>query len=119
MQNRAVNIFFDSNGPRRRLETAWQVDQHPAGRLVWLLILIALPLLAIVLRLAQLQCWLVDDYVASFNATSESVESIPSIDGRIYGSDGRVLAEDLERYNVSVHYRWLQHPPDERWLQQQ
>ena len=49
----------------------------------------------------------------------ESLESIPSLDGRIYGGDGRVLAEDVERDNLRVHYRWLEDPPDPRWLLQQ
>ena len=62
---------------------------------------------------------LVDNYVASFATTSESLESIPSLDGRIYGGDGRVLAEDVERDNLRVHYRWLEDPPNPHWLLQQ
>ena len=103
----------------RRRDSAWHVDEHPAGRLVWLFVGIALPLVIVAARLAQLDCWLVDDYVAAFETTTESLESVPSLDGRIYGSDGRVLAEDVERDNIRVHYRWLQDPPDPRWLQQQ
>ena len=33
--------------------------------------------------------------------------------------DGRVLAEDVERFNISVHYRWLEDPPNEHWLTKQ
>lgn len=119
MRNRATNVFSDGRRSSTRLDAAWDVDGHPAGRLVWLLVLIALPLAAVAARLAQLQCVLVDDYVASFTTTTEGLESLPSVDGRIYGGDGRVLAEDVERYNVSVHYRWLQDPPEEHWLLQQ
>jgi len=119
MRNRATNIFSEGQRAGRSLDSAWHVDEHPAGRLVWLFVAIALPLAAVAGRLAQLQCWLVDDYVSSFATTTESFESVPSADGRIYGSDGRVLAEDVERDNISVHYRWLEDPPDERWLLQQ
>src|SRR5262249_34502416 len=62
---------------------------------------------------------LVDDYVAAFAMTTESLESIPSVDGRICTSDGQVIAEDVERYNISVHYRWLEDPPNDRWLLKQ
>jgi penicillin-binding protein 2 len=119
MRNRATNIFSEGRPAGRSLDSAWHVDEHPAGRLVWLFVAIALPLAAVAGRLAQLQCWLVDDYVSSFATTTESFESVASADGRIYGSDGRVLAEDVERDNISVHYRWLEDPPDERWLLQQ
>jgi penicillin-binding protein 2 len=33
--------------------------------------------------------------------------------------DGRVLACDVERFDVLVHYRWVEDPPDEAWLRQQ
>ncbi|HUE17048.1 MAG TPA: penicillin-binding transpeptidase domain-containing protein [Planctomycetaceae bacterium] len=119
MRNRAINVLSEGAPAGGRLDSAWHVDEHPAGRLVWLFVLIALPLAAVAARLVQLDCWLVDDYVATFATTTESVESVPSMDGRIYGSDGRVLAEDVERDNIRVHYRWLEDPPDERWLSQQ
>jgi penicillin-binding protein 2 len=118
MRNRAISVFSEAPSAGR-LDSAWHVDEHPAGRLVWLFMGIALPLVLVAGRLAQLDCWLVDDYVASFETTTESLESIPSLDGRIYGSDGRVLAEDVERDNIRIHYRWLEDPPDRRWLQQQ
>lgn len=119
MHNRATNVFSDDDRSSRSADAAWQTDRHPSSRLVWLFVLIALPLAAVAGRLVQLQCWLVDDYVASFARTTETLEPIPSVDGRICGADGRVLAEDVERYNVSVHYRWLEDPPDPRWLAQQ
>jgi penicillin-binding protein 2 len=119
MRNGAINPFSAEPANGHDLESSWQVDERPTTRLVWLFVLIALPLAAVVVRLAQLDITLVDDYVASFATTTESIESIPSLDGRIYGSDGRVLAEDLERDNLRVHYRWLEDPPDPRWLQQQ
>jgi penicillin-binding protein 2 len=119
MRNRPTNIFSDDGPTGGGLDAAWQVDRRPGLRLVWLFTAMTIPLLVIAGRLAYLQCCLLDDYVASFETTSETLESIASVDGRIYGSDGRVLAEDVERYNISVHYRWLEDPPDARWLSQQ
>ena len=119
MRNRAINVFSDGTRAGGRLDSAWHVDEHPTGRLVWLFVAIALPLAAVAARLVELDFWLIDDYVASFVTTTESFESVPSMDGRIYGGDGRVLAEDVERDNIRVHYRWLQDPPDQRWLLQQ
>src|SRR5580698_7791316 len=117
MRNGAINSFSSTTG--REPDTGWDVDERPTMRLVWLFVLIALPLVAVAVRLAHLDLNLVDDYVASFATTSESLESIPSLDGRIYGGDGRVLAEDVERDNLRVHYRWLENPPDPHWLLQQ
>jgi penicillin-binding protein 2 len=119
MRNGAINSFSEASASGRDSESKWEVDERPTFRLVWLFIAIALPLVAVAGRLAQLDLYLVDNYVASFATTTESMESIPSLDGRIYGSDGRVLAEDLERDNLRVHYRWLEDPPDPRWLLQQ
>ena len=119
MRNRPTNIFSESPPPGPDFDGAWQVDERPTARLIWLFVAIALPLIAVAARLAQLQCRVVDDYIASFEATTESVEPIPSVDGRIYANDGRVLAEDIERYNISVHYRWIEDPPDVHWLTRQ
>ena len=117
MRNGAINSL--SSTTSREPDTGWDVDERPTMRLVWLFVLIALPLVAVVVRLAHLDLDLVDNYVASFATTSESLESIPSLDGRIYGGDGRVLAEDVERDNLRVHYRWLEDPPNPHWLLQQ
>ncbi len=119
MRNRAINVFSDASPADGNLDSAWQVDERPAIRLVWLFLAIALPLATVTARLAELDCRLVDDYVAAFETTTESFEPVPSLDGRIYGSDGRILAEDLERDNIRVHYRWLEDPPNEHWLLQQ
>ncbi len=118
MENRVTNVFstpsgfaprFDSDGPDNR-------GDGGSARLIWLFVAFAIPLLAVAARLVHLQCLLADDYVAAFETMSESLEPIPSIDGRIYAGDGRVLAEDVERYHISVHYRWLEDPPNEHWL---
>jgi penicillin-binding protein 2 len=117
MENRVTNVFSKQTGFAPRFDSDGPLDRSEGGaRLVWLFVAFALPLLAVAARLVQLQCFLADDYVAAFETTSESLEPISSIDGRIYAGDGRVLAEDIERYHISVHYRWLEDPPNEHWL---
>ena len=41
---------------------------------------------------------------------------LPAARGRILARDGSVLACDETIRAVAVEYRWLQDPPDERWL---
>jgi penicillin-binding protein 2 len=118
MHNRITNVFSTPSGFAPRFDSDDSGDRSGGGsaRLVWLFIAFAIPLVAVAARLVQLQCFLADGYVAAFETTSESLEAISSIDGRIYAGDGRVLAEDVERYHISVHYRWLEDPPNEHWL---
>jgi penicillin-binding protein 2 len=118
MENRVTNVFSGRSGFAPRFDSDGPDDRGDGGsaRLVWLFVAFALPLLAVAARLVHLQCLLADNYVAAFETTSKSLEPIPSIDGRIYAGDGRVLAEDVERYHISVHYRWLEDPPNEHWL---
>lgn len=42
--------------------------------------------------------------------------SLPGIRGRILARDGTVLAYDKRVLALAVHYRYLQQPPDPRWL---
>ena len=46
----------------------------------------------------------------------EKETTLPAPRGRILARDGTVLAYDRTTQAVAVHYRWLQNPPDERWL---
>jgi penicillin-binding protein 2 len=41
---------------------------------------------------------------------------LPAARGRILARDGSVLARDESIRALAVEYRWLQDPPDERWL---
>jgi penicillin-binding protein 2 len=118
MENRATSLLSaGGHGPLRR--DADGPSESGGGRLVWLFVAFTVPLLAVGARLVQLQCYLADDYVAAFDTTTESLEAIPAVDGRIYAADGRVLAEDVERFNIAVHYRWLEDPPNAHWLTRQ
>lgn len=118
MLNRPTNIFTSDSFAGRPSDRTWRVDESPEMRLVWLLLLIVTPLLAVIGRLAYLQCVLGDRFVAVGEQTTESYEPIPSRDGRIFASDGRILAYDVEHFSVLMHYRWLEEPPDANWLTQ-
>jgi penicillin-binding protein 2 len=84
--------------------------------LVWLFVAMTLPLLVVAGRLVHLQGFVAEGFAVETRRETESVESIPARNGRILASDGAVLALDEERYRLLVHYRWLEQPPNERWV---
>lgn len=43
-------------------------------------------------------------------------ESLPGVRGRILAANGTVLAHDTKVLALAVHYRWLEEPPNPRWL---
>ncbi|MEX0704843.1 MAG: penicillin-binding transpeptidase domain-containing protein [Planctomycetales bacterium] len=110
---------FQETASQRGAGVRWQTDRRPGMRLGWLWLAFVLPLLSVVVRLAQLQIGLADEYVAGFEWTTESFEPIPSRDGRILSATGEVLAYDVERFAVRMHYRWLEEPADPDWLRRQ
>ncbi len=113
MRNRPTPLF--DSGPTRG-SSAFDVDAEPGVRLVWLFVAMALPLLVVAGRLVHLQGFVAEGFAVETRRETESVESIPARHGRILAADGTVLAFDEERYRVLVHYRWLEQPPNERWL---
>ena len=46
----------------------------------------------------------------------ETTVPLPARRGRILDRRGAVLADDRTVESVAVHYRWLEQPPDPRWL---
>lgn len=116
MQNKPLNTFSESDSGRN-LRIA--PDEQPVLRIVGVLLIVTLPLIAIGARLVRVQTDLTDDIVAEFEKTTESFEVIPSRDGRILGADGQVLAHDIRRFHIKVHYRWLEEPADESWVRRQ
>ncbi|WP_437184985.1 peptidoglycan D,D-transpeptidase FtsI family protein [Planctomicrobium sp. SH668] len=70
-------------------------------------------------RVTYIQMSLSEEYIAPWNEIFDETEIIPSRDGRIVSRDGVVLAQDITRYDVAVEYRWLETPPNPRWLRQQ
>lgn len=97
----------------------FQVDRLPGLRVCLLGLFLLAPLLAVSGRLLFIQMMNAEHFYSQFGKTTESFETIPSRDGRIVSIDGRVLAMDVERFDLQVHYRWLEEPPNERWLKQQ
>jgi len=117
MRNRPGN-----NDPNSENETSGQsfrVDRMPTTRVLLLGLMLILPLFAVSGRLLFIQMMNAELFYSRFGHTTESFETIPSRDGRIVSIDGRVLAMDVERFDLQLHYRWLEEPPNARWLKQQ
>ena len=94
-------------------------DGAPSLRLLLLFVMLLAPLAVVSARLTRLQRRLGPQYVATWETTTTEVESIPCRDGRILTADGAVLAQDRLRFDVLVHYRWLEEPANPQWLKQQ
>ena len=116
MLNRPNTHFDEADSADPREGTSWRIDQHPTSRLVWLSVLVSLPLFLVAGRLIYLQCFIAESFTTISAQTVTTFESIPSPNGRILASDGRVLAEDIEHFHLQMHYRWLEEPPDRSWL---
>lgn len=114
MRNQLASVIHDEGGSSRT-----EIDAAPHARLVVLAILFALPLVVIGTRLVYVQSALADRYIAAWETTSESTERIPARDGRIVSRDGVVLAYDRPQYDLAVHYRWIESPPNPEWVRQQ
>lgn len=97
----------------------WSADGQPRLRLVLLYVLGLVPLLAVAGRLVWLQVVIPHEFIGVYEQLREEYEELPSRDGRILAADGSILADDEVRRELHVHYRWLQEPPDGRWLRQQ
>lgn len=113
MLNRATRIEQDAS-PQSR---SWAADHHPRLRLSLLFLVAFTLLVGIIARVGQLQVGMSEDYQARFEQITASVESLPSRDARIVSADGQVLAHDVAYFQVAAHYRWLEEPPDPKWLQ--
>ncbi len=113
MLNRPVPVFGSGDDSS---QTEWNADRDPQFRLTLLWLVLALPVLVVIGRVGQLQLELQDDFAVAFARTTETLQEIPARDGRILAADGSVLAGDIERYDVAVHYREIQDPPDNDWV---
>lgn len=98
-----------SNGSRDLLD-------GPDRRICVVTCLAALPLLAVCVRLADLQRDVPAVSFGEARAVRSVVEPIPARDGRILSADGKVLAEDVETFSLRLHYRWLERPVNPDWL---
>lgn len=57
-----------------------------------------------------------ETFADSRDVTLEIRTPIPVRDGRVLTSDGLVVAYDRERFDLAVHYRWLEKPVNAEWL---
>ncbi|MFO0916728.1 MAG: penicillin-binding transpeptidase domain-containing protein [Planctomycetaceae bacterium] len=112
MHNNLRAAWWKAGGAPERSEPA----DGPIGRLAWLFAVTAASLLVIGGRLAYVQCVLPDGLTETFEQTTESVEAIPARDGRILAADGVVLADNQERFDLLVYYRWIENPPNPEWV---
>lgn len=116
MLNRANNLYR----PEEEAESSdWTLEQRPALRMAVLFAAILLAVCAIAARLTYVETQLTESFAGEFHREIERFESIPSHDGRIIAADGEVLAEDQQLFGLTVHYRWLEEPPDPAWLKAQ
>lgn len=95
------------------------LDHAPQLRLLLLFASFVLPVAAISVRLAYLQTVIPEQFLSGWERQTEEFESIPCRDGRILTADGMVVAYDEPQFDLLVHYRWLEDPPNESWLSQQ
>lgn len=115
MLNRPGNILSEAE-PGPGLRDEYRLSRNPGVRLLALFTLIAVPLLIVCAKLATLQAFHSEEFIAGFESrVSESFKPIETTDGRIL-IDGRELARDVATYELKIHYRWLEEPADGLWL---
>ncbi|MFH1918713.1 MAG: penicillin-binding transpeptidase domain-containing protein, partial [Planctomycetota bacterium] len=88
----------------------------PRRRMRLCLVGFLVPLLLVFARVVQLG---VTDGAALRSEAAKPLvrrQSLPGVRGRILARDGTVLACDKEILALAVHYRWLEDPPNPRWL---
>lgn len=86
------------------------------GRLRWVLAALAACAAIVMARVAALEIFYGEAYRAAAAKPVRRVEPIPGARGRILARDGTVLVCDRQLSALAVEYRYLQQPPDERWL---
>ncbi|MCA8997273.1 MAG: hypothetical protein KDA80_09805, partial [Planctomycetaceae bacterium] len=70
-------------------------------------------------RVVWLQTQLADNFIVPWDQWIVEERPLPARTGRILSRDGVVFAYDDVRYDVAVHYRWLEQPSDPVWLKSQ
>jgi penicillin-binding protein 2 len=112
--------------PRPQYAFDWQslVDERrddepsasPRRRLRWILGFYAAALAVVLLRAVQLELADGENFRDLAARPSERTVVVAAPRGRILARDGTVLATDRKAQALAVHYRYLQSPPDSRWL---
>ena len=114
MRNRPYNDQTRSAGG-----AGVRLDYQPRIRLAVLYAVFALPACLIASRLVYLQAVIPDRFQIVQDQTIETLEPIPSRDGRILTADGVVLAYDEPQFDLTVHYGWIVEPSDPGWINDQ
>jgi penicillin-binding protein 2 len=91
----------------------------PRHRLRWLLACYAVGLLIVLARAVQLELSGGAEFRDLASRPVERLVPLAAERGRILARDGTVLAADREARALAIHYRYLQSPPNERWLRRQ
>ena len=101
----------------------FHADEHPAPAAVdsrrrarVCLIGFVVLLLVVFGRVVQLEVTQGAAFRAEASKPLVRRQSLPGVRGRILARNGTVLAHDKKILCVAVHYRWLEQPPDPRWL---
>ena len=115
MRNQPFHPIFQGSDP----DHSSLIDPPARVRLRGLAVLFVVAALIILGRIGWIQANLQEPYLAALNVTTVEHEVIPARDGRILGQGAEVFATDVDQYSVQVHYRWLQEPVDESWLNRQ
>lgn len=97
----------------------WDPDRAPSVRLALMWVGALLLVLAVVVRMGQLQTSLQHGLVDGFEETREILEEIPARHGRILAADGSVLAGEEARFDLQMDFRLIMQPADERWLRKE
>ncbi|MBN2023628.1 MAG: hypothetical protein JW809_12655 [Pirellulales bacterium] len=98
-------------------------DERPAGRAVdlrvrlrWCVVLFIVLLGVVFGRAVRLQVVHGEAYRREAARPILERESLPGVRGRILARDGTVLAQDKPIQSIALRYRYLESPPDARWL---
>jgi penicillin-binding protein 2 len=101
-------------------EIAARHDAKPPAntrhRLRWILAFYALALAIVLLRAVQLELSDGEAFRSWAARPAEKIVALAAPRGRILARDGTVLAADRPARALWVHYRYLETPPDPRWL---
>lgn len=103
---------------RRSQSFGSQIDQSPMLRGLALLSIVTVVVFVISFRLMHLQLVVADKFLDGWDVERQSSEILTARTGRILTSDGKILAQDRDRFDITVHYRWLEFPSHAGWLKE-
>lgn len=104
-----------------RTHTIAGFESRPRGPIASSILLVGLlvPLVFVAARVVLVQATMQEEYAEPWSRTTTIERAIPARNGRILTADGQVLARDDFEYDLHVHYRWIEQPPNKNWLRKQ